>query len=89
MVRCGGGAGGRTGIQRTRIKKLIKSLTMFVAWLLEESNVQKGEEDIQKTERRQKSEKTRKEKKMPSEMRNTPRIVDNQCKLYFQSLLLL
>lgn len=62
---------------------------MFVAWLLEESNVQKGEEDIQKTERRQKSEKTRKEKKMPSEMRNTPRIVDNQCKLYFQSLLLL
>lgn len=39
--------------------------------------------------RRQKSEKTRKEKKMPSEMRNTPRIVDNQCKLYFQSLLLL
>ena len=59
---------------------------MFVAWLLEESNVQKGEEDIQKTERRQKSEKTRKEKKMPSEMRNTPRIVDNQCKLYFQSL---
>ena len=60
---------------------------MFVAWLLEESNVQKGEEDIQKTERRQKSEKTRKEKKMPSEMRNTPRIVDNQCKLYFQSLL--
>ena len=77
------------GIQRTRIKKIIKSLTMFVAWLLEESNVQKGEEDIQKTERRQKSEKTRKEKKMPSEMRNTPRIVDNQCKLYFQSLLLL
>ena len=62
---------------------------MFVAWLLEESNVQKGEEDIQKTERRQKSEKTRKEKKMPSEMRNTPRIVDNQCKLYFPSLLLL
>ena len=61
---------------------------MFVAWLLEESNVQKGEEDIQKTERRQKSEKTRKEKKMPSEMRNTPRIVDNQCKLYFQSLFL-
>ena len=77
------------GIQRTRIKKIIKSLTMFVAWLLEESNVQKGEEDIRKTERRQKSEKTRKEKKMPSEMRNTPRIVDNQCKLYFQSLLLL
>lgn len=25
---------------------------MFVAWLLEESNVQKGEEDIQKTEDR-------------------------------------
>ena len=26
---------------------------MFVAWLLEESNEQKGEEDIQKTKRRQ------------------------------------
>ena len=45
--------GGRMGIQRSRIKKIIKSLTMFVAWLLEESNVQKGEEDIQKTKRRQ------------------------------------
>lgn len=70
-------------------KEIIKILTVFMAWLGEESKCTKKE----KGKFRKQGEILRKvkrlRKKRALEMRSMPRIVDNQYKLYFQSLLVL